>query len=296
MKIKKVNQQGTLKKDSSETIRVSNFDKKKRFLNWFIGFVEGNENVFMINRRFLWFELNCSLKNQHIIYYIKKMLGFGQIRKIKFLDTIIIEFSVRSNNIVDLLKIIKIFNGNLRCPIKEHYFRLWYNKLKVKLKKLNLLNKLPEYKEYMDNVTILNSWLSGYIDSRVLFYARWHKSKKLIKGKELYLSCIFWHLDKQLLLKIKESLKIESKIEEKKKWNLSFFKIVIEDINEKNRIIEYLLKYKLKSIKFNRYENWKLLLDCENIYINTGFQDFEYIENLLKNFSSSLDEDELNKI
>jgi hypothetical protein len=36
---------------------------------------------------------------------------------------------------------------------------------------------------------------------------------------------------------------------------LSFFKIVIEDINEKNRIMEYLLKYKLKSKKTNRYEN-----------------------------------------
>jgi hypothetical protein len=38
-----------------------------------------------------------------------------------------------------------------------------------------------------------------------------------VKGKELYLSCIFWHLDKQLLLKIKEVLKLESKIEEKQK-------------------------------------------------------------------------------
>jgi len=57
----------------------------------------------------------------------------------------------------------------------------------------------------------------GFIDSRVFFYGRWHKSKKLKNGKELYLCCIFWHLNKDLLLKIKEAFKINSKIEEKQK-------------------------------------------------------------------------------
>lgn len=222
-KKKNINQQGTLKKDSSETIRVSYFEKQKRFRNWFLGFVEGNENVFIVNRRLLRFELNCTLKNQHIIYYIKKMLGFGLIKKIKFLDIVIIEYSVGPHNIVDLLEIIKIFNGNFRCPIKEHYFKLWYNKLKVKLKKLNLLNKLPEYKGNLKDVTLSSSWLSGYIDSRGLFYSRWHKSKKLINGKQIYVSCIFWHLDKQLLFKIKEALKSDTKIEEKKKMKFIFF-------------------------------------------------------------------------
>jgi hypothetical protein len=292
-----LNQQGTLKKDSPETICEKDLDLNlsKGFINWFVGFVEGNENIFIVNRRYLRFELNCSLKNQAIIFFIKNKLGFGNIRKLKFLDTIIIEYSVQ-DNVADLLKLIKIFNGNLRCISKIQYFKLWYKKLKVKLKKMNLLNLLPEYIEDIKPVNLSNSWLLGFIDSRVFFYGRWHKSKKLKNGKELYLCCIFWHLNKDLLLKIKEAFKINSKIEEKQKWNLPFSKLVIDDINEKNKICEYLMKFKLKTFKLKKYKYWKKLLDIENDYKKTGIQDLIKIEKILDKLSSKVDEDELNKI
>jgi hypothetical protein len=294
---KKLNQQGTLKKDSSETICVKDLDLNlsKGFINWFSGFVEGNENIFIVNRRYLRFELNCSFKNQSTVYYIKNILGFGNIRKLKFLDTIIIEYSVQ-DNVVDLLKLVKIFNGNLRCISKKQYFKLWYKKLQVKLKKMNLLDLLPDYIEDIKSINLLNSWLLGYIDSRVFFYGRWHKSKKLKEGKELYLCCIFWHLNKDLLLKIKEVLNLSNKIEEKTKWNLPFFKLIVDNIDEKNRICEYLIKFKLKTLKLNKFKNWKKLLDFENEYKKTGVQDLKKIEKNLKNLLLNEDEDELNKI
>lgn len=92
-KEKMINQQGTLVKDPSETICIKNLKKNynKAFINWFIGFVEGNENVFIVNRRYLRFELNCTIENQDIIYFIKNSLGFGNIRKLKFLDSVIID-------------------------------------------------------------------------------------------------------------------------------------------------------------------------------------------------------------
>lgn len=293
----KLNQQGTLEKDSSETICVKDLDLNisKGFINWFVGFVEGNENIFIVNRRYLRFELNCSLKNQFTIYYIKNILGFGNIRKLKFLDNIIIEYSVQ-DNVIDLLKLVKIFNGNLRCVSKKQYFKLWYKKLRVKLKKMNLLDLLPEYIEDIKPITLLNSWLLGYIDSRVFFYGRWHKSKKLKDGKELYLCCIFWHLNKDLLLKIKDILNINNKIEEKIKWNLPFFKLVIDNVNDKNKICEYLIKFKLKTLKLKKYKYWKILLKFENEYKKTGIQEFEKIEKNLKKLLLNEAEEELNKI
>jgi len=87
---------------------------------------------------------------------IKNKLGFGNIRRLKFLDTIIVEYSVQEN-INDLLKLVFIFNGNLRCISKEQYFRIWYNKLKVKLKKMNLLNLLPLYIEGIKPINLTNS-------------------------------------------------------------------------------------------------------------------------------------------
>lgn len=293
-----VNQQGTLKKDSSETIRDKNFKIKKinkAFINWFLGFVEGNENVFIVNRRYLRFELIRSIKHQSIIYYIKDNLGFGNIQKFKFLDTIIVVFFVQEN-INELLILLNIFNGNLKCSLKEQQFKVWYNKLKVKLKKLDLLNLLPEYIVSIQDINLLNSWLLGYIDSRVLFYGRWHKSKKLKDGKELYLCCIFWHLNKDLLLKIKKILDTNSKVEEKLKWNLPFFKLVIDNIEDKNKIMNYLLKFKLKSKKKNRYKIWKILLDNENKCIETGVQDFSLIDKYLIKLSSTIEAGELSKI
>ena len=295
-----VNQQGTLKKDTSETIRITNCNKilNKAFINWFTGYIEGNENVFIVNRRYLRFELNVSIKNESIIYLIKNTLKFGNIRKLRFLDTIILEFSIQ-DNYYDLLKLINIFNGNLRCKYKEQQFKIFYNKLKIKLKKLNLLELLPVYIEEIKLINFSNSWLLGYIDSgRVLLSARWHKSKLLKDGKNLYLSCIFWHLNKELLQQIKEIFKSNSQIEEKTKWNLPFYKLTILKKNEKNKIMNYLLKYKLKSKKINRFKYWKILLNIENKYLETDSQnlDLEKIEKILKKFNSTINEDELSKI
>jgi len=121
-----INQQGTLTQDSSETIRIKILYKKrkKNFINWFIGFCEGHENLFIVNRRYARFELSCTLKNSNILYYIKNKLGFGSIRKIKFLNTIILEYYVQ-DNIYNLLELIKIFNGEFRCSSKnQHFFNI----------------------------------------------------------------------------------------------------------------------------------------------------------------------------
>ena len=296
--MKKVNQHGTLKKDTSETICIKNFDinLSKRFINWFIGFVEGQENTFIVNRRYLRFEINCLVKNQEIIYYIKRMLGFGEIRKLKFLDNVLIEFSVQ-DNIMDLLKLIKIFNGNLRSTIKNRYFQVFYKKLERKLKNSEFFNLLPSFDNSIKKIVFSNSWLLGYIDSRALFFGRWHKSKKLKNGKKIYLCCIFWDLNQEILLNLKNLFNTPCKIEEKQKWNLFFFKLVIDDINSKNQIVEYLQKFLLKTKnKKKKLKYWMILLNYEKIYINTGNENFEEVEKILKKISLNVDEDELNKI
>jgi len=295
--MEKLNQQETIIKDTSETIRVRNFKMacQKSFLNWFVGFVEGNENVFIVNRRYLRFEINVSLKNQALVYYIKNNLGFGKIRKLKFLGGVILEFSVQEN-IINLLKLIHIFNGNLRCKNKELNFSLFYKKLRTKLKKLDLLYLLPDYIPLLATVSLTNSWLLGFIEMRGLFNARWHKSKKLKEGKELYSNFIFWHLDSDLLKKIKNILNLSNKIESKVKWNLPFYKLEVEHINEKLIIINYLNNFKLKGDKVYRYKYWKQLFDVECIYSQNGEQNFEEIEKLLKKLNLTIEEGELSKL
>lgn len=298
MKNNKVNQQGTLKEDSPETIRVNNLDLNlnKSFINWFIGFIEGSENTFIVNRRYLRFEINCFIKNEAIIYYIKKKLGFGNVRKLKFLKKkIIIEFSVQ-DNVMDLLKLIKIFNGNFRSKKKRDYFLFFYKKLENKLKKMDLLHLLPEYDQNIKKITLNSSWLLGFLDSKALFYSRWQKSKNYKNGKKIFLCIYLWSLDSMILESIKEALQLTCKVEEKLKWNLPFFRLVIDDINDKNKINLYLINYKLKSMKSLKYFYWKKILVYENLFLKTNTENVERIDKNLKKLLSTNDEDELSKI
>ncbi len=297
-----VNQQGTLKKDTSETICIENFDRvfNKAFINWFIGYVEGNENVFIVNRRYLRFELNCFIRDINIIKYIKKKLNFGSIRYLRFVNSTIVEFSVQSSsdssNIIELLKLVYIFNGNFRSTAKEQQFLIFYKKLKIKLKKMDLSYLLPEYNNNIKTISFNDSWFLGYIDSRGFFYARWKKSKKYEQGKIIYLCCIFWNLQEELLIKIKTLLDSVDKIENKFKWNLPFYKLTLENFEKKKKIVDYLLKYKLKSLKRKRFKYWCLLLDLEYKYLKTGYQDLDHIDKILIKFNSTINADELSKI
>ena len=60
--------------------------------------------------------------------------------------------------------------------------------------------------------------------------------------------------------------------------------------------MNYLSKFKLKSIKKERYKYWKILLNYENIYKKTDIQDIVLIDKLLKNLALTIEEGELNKI
>jgi hypothetical protein len=72
------------------------------------------------------------------------------------LNKIIIEFSVQ-DNIIDLLKLVNIFNGNFRSEYKNKYFFIFYKKLEKKLKKMDLLHLLPKYDNNIKKISLNNS-------------------------------------------------------------------------------------------------------------------------------------------
>ena len=69
------------------------------------------------------------------------------------------------------------------------------------------------------------------------------------------------------MIKIKELLNSKAKIEYKVKYNLPFFKLIIEDIYEKNVVKNYLLQHTLKNKKKKKiFEIWKRLLELDETY------------------------------
>jgi len=169
--------------------------------------------------------------------------------------------------------------------------------LEVKLKKLDLIDLLPVYNDGIKQVTLFDSWLSGYMDSRILFYGRWHKSKKIKWGKKLYLCCIFWHLSEDLLQQIKKVIRSSENVEYKLKSNLPLYKLVILDLDEKTTIKDYIDKYPLKTIKKNIYPYWKKLLDLEKNSVEINEQDLLIIEKTLIKLAKLIKKNgEINKV
>lgn len=187
--LKGVNQQDTLlnnidnsntnlnNKGSSETTSdiTYNFEqysnlipkhKKKinvNFLEWFIGFTEG-DGSFIVSKNKVYFDITQNLKDIQILYYIKKELGFGKIttRSEKHRNVGFFYVSSKEN----FTRLVAIFNGNFSTNYKKEQFRVWldtYNKqygMSITLKK-----KLVKPSLY-------SGWISGFADAEGCFYGR----------------------------------------------------------------------------------------------------------------------------
>ena len=51
---------------------------KKKFLEWFIGFTEG-DGYFIVSKDKVYFDITQNLQDIQVLYYIKKELGFGKV-------------------------------------------------------------------------------------------------------------------------------------------------------------------------------------------------------------------------
>lgn len=163
---------------SSETIRKTTFNfyayqrnlvshKKKinvAFLEWFIGFVEGDGSFIVSNTR-LFFIINQ--KQEKILHFIRTNLGFGKISTYTSntgynKGKIYSRFIVADKSNID--RLISIFNGNLVLNKTNARFITWLDaRNEYSTEKLSYLNK-------MQFVTFENNaWLSGFIDAEGCF-------------------------------------------------------------------------------------------------------------------------------
>jgi hypothetical protein len=177
--IKRVNQQETTAyaEGSSETTRdiTYNFNeyfyllpehKKKinsRFLEWFIGFTEG-DGSFIVSNNKVYFDITQSLSDVQVLYYIKKELGFGKvlIRKEEHRNVGVFYVSSKEN----FTRLIHIFNGNISTIYKKEQFKLWvqtYNKQ---------YNLNISFKDQLVKPSLRTGWISGFVDAEGCFYGR----------------------------------------------------------------------------------------------------------------------------
>ena len=151
-------------------VEVSANAKYFQFLEWFIGFAEGDGTFSMRQEdgrfRFL-FEVGQ--KDPKILYKIKKTLGFGRV-----------SFFVRENartgkkteywrysvdNKRGLQRIMSIFNGNIVLPKRRTQFEDWV----CKAKRFHSIDFFFDPRPVSPSLT--TGWISGFIEAEGCFYA-----------------------------------------------------------------------------------------------------------------------------
>ena len=149
------------------------------FLNWFIGFSEGDGSFICAKRGDLYFVITQDTRDRQVLEYIQKELNIGKV---------IVQGKTTSRFVVQdklgLYLISLIFQGNIRTPDKLRSFNEFLKTLNMSIKNSRgrALKTLKElglttdiYKNiqpinYTKEITLSDSWLIGFIDAEGCFY------------------------------------------------------------------------------------------------------------------------------
>lgn len=112
------------------------------FLEWFIGFSEGEGSFVVTKRGEFYFTITQSTIDVQVLYYIKNNLGFGTIG-VESVKKKTHKYSVRDFNSVYLLCLL--FNGNMVLPTRNARFITFLSNFNEKLLKKNILPLAPNY-------------------------------------------------------------------------------------------------------------------------------------------------------
>lgn len=309
---------------SSETIRENTYDlfrnSYKHFynmnieiddewLNWFVGFVEGDGAILGKRGRT---ELVITQKDIQVLLKIKEKLNMGRITyhysdnkssKDYFKDKTVKYGRFIISDSYDLLLIYLMFNGNLKLKHRKLQLKVWYENLKIKCKISNLnlvenfnIKEIP--KLILDNkkITLNDAWLSGFTDAEGCF------SLKISKTSKGYYVGILFILDQKDELEILNEISMlfinnnsvpahraagAAKIRKTKNGEMYRIQISCNDINKLNykRVMNYFNRFRLKTTKQKSFLIWK-----EVIGITLGNQPLDnkqitYIRELRRNIN-----------
>ena len=135
----------------------------KSFLEWLVGFAEGDGSFTVNSRGNATFVITQSTADLQILEYIQRVLKFGRVIKQGVRTS---RFIVEDRASVALL--IDIFNGNLIFPLKQKSFYLF---LEAFNKRARSPGKLPiiEYNPILVTPSLNDYWLSGLTDAEGCF-------------------------------------------------------------------------------------------------------------------------------
>lgn len=138
--------------------------QSNEFLEWFIGFTEGDGSFIVTKRNDLKFVITQSTEDKQVLDWIQNTLGFGKV---------IAQGKRTSRFIVQDTKgiflILLLFNGNLVLPTRKKNFLCFLGAFNQKIKERKINYERIEYIESQILPSLDTSWLAGFTDAEGCF-------------------------------------------------------------------------------------------------------------------------------
>ena len=239
-------------------IKPNNKLPDKEFLEWFIGFFEGDGSFLLPKRGDISIVILQSEKDINILKYIILNINIGlvllQSKKDKLYRWIV-------NKRRDIYLLVLLLNGNITLPLRYIKFNMLLVKLNDKLLKNN--ETIILLKPYCRLPTLNDYWLSGFLDAEGCFTVS-IPSNHLLSFRVRYILTQKHLINKYILnyilnlFNIKYNLNIGSITLHtlKNVWELR-----INGLSNCLLIKEYFNNYKLKTNKLNSYNKFINILD-----------------------------------
>jgi hypothetical protein len=207
---------------------INKYDVK--FLEWFIGFTEGDGSFVITNGKSL-FSIHLHLVDLPLLHKIKTELNMGNI----YTNNNSCIFIVKAKK--EVFNLINIFNGNLYLNKRKLLFANWVNNFNKKNKLAIEILKTDFKPSLSDN------WLAGFIDAEGSFLVSVSKTKiiqRFVLGqKDAEAEFIYLSL---LLDGYTEKLKNNDRL--------------VINFRKLNNLLDYLKNHKLYSVKEKSLEKW----------------------------------------
>lgn len=138
----------------------------QHFLEWLIGFTEGDGSFVVSTRGDLMFVITQSTADSQVLQYIRNVLGFGSVT-VQSLANNTSRFVVQDQASLSLICLL--FNGNLVFPMEQTKFLDFLNAFNALIKRGRsvLLPIAPILITVMP--TLQQAWLQGFTDSEGCF-------------------------------------------------------------------------------------------------------------------------------
>nr|YP_009367879.1 putative LAGLIDADG homing endonuclease [Hazenia capsulata]ARK14893.1 putative LAGLIDADG homing endonuclease [Hazenia capsulata] len=239
----------------------------KEFLEWFVGFFEGDGSLSSFatldkrdGRRGTRLRVEIGQKEKNILQLIQKTFGFGNLRIDRRKNTIYWRWTVDSQQAIE--RIAFLLSGNLILPKRQKQFLDWIEAGQRK----GMFKSFNRFKPWTSKISLQDSWLSGFIDAEGCFYAHYTdpklpKTKGQLKQKITLTQKDIEGGERKIFQEIIVLFNSKQKIYIFSNLNNPsvFVRIELTALHTQKVMIDYLTKYKLKTIKHISFCKWNFI-------------------------------------